>query len=143
MEKLADCSPANVINGHSRIRSAEEYEWVSDPAQELPQWIELEFAAPAEIDTVSAVFDTDMTNPGTCWHPASKGDGVPLCVKDYTVEVFADGAWKSVAEVEGNFMRKRTHTFEKVTAEKIRLTVKATWGDKSARVQEIRAGLEG
>lgn len=142
VERLADCSPENVINGYSRIIDAEHYQWVSDPGQELPQWIELEFEKPAEINSVSIVFDTDMTNPGTCWHPASKAEGVPLCVKDYEVEVYADGAWRRVAEEEGNFMRKRTHGFETVRAEKIRVTVKATWGDRSARIQEIRASLE-
>ena len=66
-EVLADCAPENVINGISRIRDPKTYEWVSDPAEALPQWIELTLKAPAEINTVSVVFDTDLTNPGTCW----------------------------------------------------------------------------
>jgi len=141
-EELANCGPDNVINGYSRIIDAQHYQWMSDPSEELPQWIELEFAAPAKIDTVSVVFDTDMTNPGSCWHPGSKAEGVPVCVKNYTVEVYADGVWHTAADVAGNFMRKRTHCFDALTAQKIRVTVKATWGDRSARVQEIRAALE-
>lgn len=136
-EERANCSPENVINGISRIRSPELYEWVSDPEQSLPQWIELDLKAPAEIDSVSVVFDTDMTNPGTCW--GIKIPNVPLCVKDYDIEVFANGAWTKIAEVEGNFMRKRTHDFETVSVERIRVTVRATWGDRSARIMEIRA----
>ena len=141
-DKVANCAPENAINGYSRIVSAEEYEWVSDPAQALPQWLALDFAEPTAINSVSLAFNTDLTNPGTCWHPESKAEGVPVCVKDYAVEVFADGEWRTVADVEGNFQRKRTHGFAAVTAEKIRVTVKATWGDKSARIQEIRAALE-
>ena len=38
-----------------------------------------------------------------------------------------------------NFMRKRTHNFEPIKAEKIRVTALATWGDPSARIMEIRA----
>jgi hypothetical protein len=141
-EKPADCAPENVINGYSRIVDAEHYEWVSDPEQTLPQWIELTFAQPAEIDTVSLVFDTDMNTPGTCWGVEGKTPGVPQCVKDYDVEIFTDGRWSRVAEVSGNFMRRRTHRFDAAAVEKLRVTVRATWGDKSARITEIRAGLE-
>jgi len=136
----ANCSPENVINGISRIQSPEIYEWVSDPAQSLPQWLKLDFATPAQINQISLVFDTDMTNPGTCW--TSKIPCVPLCVKDYTVEVFDGQTWIEVANVTDNFMRKRNHSFLPVTAEKIRITVNRTWGDPSARITEVRASLD-
>ncbi len=136
-EPLADCAPENVVNGVSRILSDKEYEWVSDPAQELPQWIELTLAQPAPVDTVQLVFDTDMTNPSTARD--RKFPEVPLCVKDYRVEVESGGRWETVAEVSGNFMRRRVHTFAQRPVEKIRVTVLATCGDKSARITEIRA----
>jgi len=139
-DPIADCAPENVINGVSRIRSPEVYEWVSDPKQTLPQWLQLDFAAPAEINSVSLVFDTDLTNPGTCW--GIKFPGVPQCVKDYTVEVFADGKWVQVADVKDNFNRKNILTFEKCVAEKVRVNVTATHGDKSARITEVRAALD-
>ena len=47
-----------------------------------------------------------------------------------------------MAEVADNFMRKRIHNFDAVTAEKIRVTVTATNGDRSARIIEVRAALE-
>lgn len=137
IEELAECGPENVINGWSRIVDAKNYEWVSDPMQDLPQWLELEFAAPVKIDTVSLVFDTDLSNPGTCWNV--RRPGVPCCVKDYTVEVYDGIAWRKVAQVEGNFMRKGIHRFPTVCAKKIRITVLGTWGDRSARITEVRA----
>ncbi len=140
IEKTANCSPENVINGVSRIRSADVYEWVSDPEESMPQWIELEFKEPAEINSVSIVFDTDMTNPSTCW--TVKIPEVPSCVKDYSVQIFGEGKWMDAADVKDNFMRKRTHSFQTTFAEKIRVNVLSTWGDKSARVMEIRASLE-
>ena len=96
VEELANCAPENVINGWSRIVDAQDYEWVSDPAQELPQWIELEFAAPTKIDTVSVVFNTDLSNPGTCWNV--RRPEVPVCVKDYEVDVFDGSTWHKVAQ---------------------------------------------
>ena len=139
-EQKANCAPENVINGVSRIRTPEIYEWVSDPKESLPQWICLDLKEPAEINSVSVVFDTDLTNPGTCW--GIKIPTVPRCVKDYEIEIFSYGEWKKIAEVEGNFMRKRIHEFDAVIAEKIRVNVLSTWGDPSARIMEIRAALE-
>lgn len=136
----ADCSPAAAINGYSRILSADEYEWVSDPAEPLPQWLSVSFRAPAKICSVSLVFDTDMTNPGTC--TLARFPAVSSCVRDYTVEAFTGTEWITVADVKDNFMRKRTHRFAAVTAEKIKITVFATWGDPSARITEVRAEQE-
>lgn len=138
---LANCEPENVINGHSRIIDAEHYEWVSDPEQKLPQWIELQFKERTVIDSVSVVFDTDLTNPGTCW--GVKFPGVPVCVKDYTVSVFDGSNWVEIAQVTENFMRKRTHRFDAMQVERLRITVQRTWGNPSARIIEVQAGLLG
>jgi len=48
-------------------------------------------------------------------------------------------AWRSVAKVTGNYQRRRVHEFAPVRTEAIRLVVRATNGDPSARVYEIRA----
>lgn len=140
VEILADCSAENVINGYSRIIDAKRYEWVSDPKEALLQWIALDFKEPKKINSVSVVFDTDLTNPGTCW--TIKIPNVASCVKSYSIEVFDGTKWVETASETENFMRKRTHFFEAITAEKIRVVVKETWGDPSARIMEIRASME-
>lgn len=137
---IADCAPENVINGISRIRSSEIYEWVSDPNETLPQWLQLDLKESTKINQVSLVFNTDMTNPGTCW--GLRTPNVPLCVKDYNVEIFTAGRWLTVADVTENFMRKRNHRFPDMVAEKIRINVLQTWGCPSARITEVRASLE-
>ena len=137
---LANCGPENVINGYPRIVDKDHYEWVSDPEQKLPQWIQLDFAKPAKLNSISTVFDTDLMNPGTA-HSAP-WPTIPQCVKDYRVEVCAGGVWQEVAQISDNIMRKRVHSFDTVTAEKIRITVNSTWGDPSARIMELRAGFE-
>ncbi len=140
-EVIANCSAKNVVNGHSRMIDAENYQWVSDPKQTLPQWIELTFREKTPINSVSIVFDTELTNPGTSWH-IIKPTVPKECAKDYFVEVFDGKSWVEVARAEENFMRKRTHTFDALDAEKIRITVTKTWGDPSARIMEVRAALE-
>ncbi len=140
VEEYADCSPENVINGYSRILSKDLYEWVSDPAQKLPQYLELELKKPSELNSVSLVFDTDMTNPSTS--RGYKAPYVPTCVRDYEIQILENGIWKTAVSVTDNFMRKRTHRFEAVTAEKIRVNVLKTSGSPSARITEVRAYLE-
>ena len=137
VEEYADCSPENVINGYSRILSKDLYEWVSDPEEKLPQQLELEPEKPSVINTVSLVFDTDMTNPSTCRD--YKYPYVPTCVRDYAVEILTEDGWKTVASVTDNFMRKRTHRFGAVTAKRILVTVFRTAGSPSARIIEVRA----
>jgi len=140
VEEFADCSAQNVVNGHARILDPAHYEWVSDPTQSMPQWLALDFKTPTKINSVSIVFDTDMSNPGTCW--TIKHANVHQCVRDYTVEVFTNSMWHKVADVTDNFMRKCTHKFPTCLVEKLRVTVLKTCGDPSARIIEIRAGLE-
>ena len=81
-----------------------------------------------------------MTNPGTCF--GFKFEGVPVCVKKYDIEANDGNSWIRVADVEENFMRKCNHTFDTIQAEKIRVNVYSTWGDRSARITEIRAAHE-
>ena len=48
------------------------------------------------------------------------------------------GDWKKVASVRGNYLRRRSHAFDRLTADRLRLTVLATNGAKSARIYEVR-----
>ena len=134
-EEPADCSPENVINGYSRANSAKEYEWVSDPEEKLPQWICLKLKKPSEINTVQITFDTDMTN-NSMLVPVAK------CPKqlatDYSVAVKTETGWKQVAEVHGNFSRRRVHQFDACRAESVRITVSGSGDGRTARIFEVR-----
>ena len=127
------CHPENVINGVARIVDRTPNQWVSDPTQPLPQWIELEFPEPTTINTVYLTFDTDMN---ASHHTVPL---VPQCVRDYELSCLADGHRISLATVTENFQRRRVHRFDPVEAKKLMLLVAATNGDRSARVFEIRA----
>ncbi len=134
-------APANVTNGIARPWIDETANmWESDPAEALPQWIELRLREPAEIGMIQCVFDTDLTVS----MPTQRGNPFPKeCVRDYTIECNVGGAWKRVAEVRGNFLRLRQHAFEQVQTDRIRLKVEATHGAKTARIIEIRAYADG
>lgn len=128
-----DYRPENVINGVARIVGTTTNMWASDPAQSLPQWIELALPQPAQVNTVYLTFDTDMNSR---FHAEPL---VPQCVKDYRLEYHDGGQWRELAKVADNYQRRRVHRFPAVEAHRLRVTVEATGGAKSARIFEIRA----
>ena len=132
---IANCSAKNIINGYSRIKDHIDYEWVSDPDQGLPQWIELELDKPQEINTVYVTLDTDMTNPSML----RLHEPFPSrLVKAYTLEVHDGTKWIEVDKVENNWMRRITHKFSPINATKVRIKVTDSGDGVSARIFEIR-----
>jgi len=100
----------------------------------MPQWIELDFAAPTRLNTVYLTFDTNM-NPR---HTKVTAPFVPECVRDYELAVPEGDHWRVLVRETENFQRHRVHRFDPVVASRLRLTVHATNGARSARVFEIR-----
>ncbi len=125
-------APENVING---LKWPEEWSfnlWASDPKQSLPQWLELEFDGEVEFNQVLLTFDTGFTPP-TSSLPRS-----PHCVRSYSIQVSGPEGWKTLASVEDNRHRFRSHTFETVKTDRLRILVTGTNGDASARIYEVR-----
>ena len=109
--------------------------WISDPAQALPQSLELSFPEPRCFNVVQLVFDTqlnriNLVTPG--FHRA------PECVRDYLVEAKVDRDWQELVSITGNYQRRREHVVDEVTATALRVTVTATNGDASARIYGVR-----
>jgi len=128
--------PENVINGKARIWDGETNMWASDPSQPFPQWIELDFGNLTDVNAVYLTFDTNMApRIPTAARP-------PECVRDYTVSCRDGAGWRTVADVKGNWLRRRIHRFDTIKTDKVRLTVTATNGDEYARVFEVRAYCE-
>lgn len=133
---VTDYRPENVIDGTARVVGPTSHLWVSDPQQALPQWVELDFRKPVELNTVHLTFDTDL-NRLFPEEPVA-----PECVRDYRLSYFTGKEWIELLAVKDNFLRHRIHRFPAVKAQKLRLSVEATNGEKSARVFEIRAYRE-
>ncbi|MFO7975965.1 MAG: FAD-dependent oxidoreductase [Candidatus Hydrogenedentota bacterium] len=128
----ASYEPRNVVNGITRIIGNKRNMWASDPYEPFPQWIELDFGEPKRFNAVYLAFDTDLNEK---FHTVSL---VPQCVRDYALAVLDDGKWHTLTTVRGNFQRRRVHRFDTITAQRIRVTIHATNGDRSARVFEMR-----
>lgn len=107
-----DFRPENVIDGVSRIVGKESHQWISDPQQSLPQWLELDFGKAVEVNSIRLTFDTDLNT-----HAPVK-PVVPLCVKDYRVEAFDGKTWQEVVSEKDNYLRHRVHRFPNLLASK-------------------------
>lgn len=139
VEKTANCEAGNIINGYSRAVSSEDYCWVSDSNQKLPQWIELEFEQPVTLNLIQITFDTDMTNPSML----NGAEKIPSkVVTDYSVEIDDGIGWITIAKVAGNYLRQKRHKFKKHIVKKVRITVYDTGNHGSARIFEIRCYCE-
>ncbi|HIE50160.1 MAG TPA: FAD-dependent oxidoreductase, partial [Armatimonadetes bacterium] len=135
----APFGPENLISGVARPEKWTNL-WMSDPAAKLPQAVTLDFREEVTFDTVYLTFDTFLHLDFDHFPPLYR---IPECGRDYALQVWEAGGWKTVVEVEGNYQRRRVHRFAPVTARQLRLEVRATNGDPSARVYEIRVYREG
>jgi len=139
--------PEQVLSGVARTVGTETNCWVSAP--DLPAWLELDFGREQLIDAAYLTFDTNLNTRFTLTHEAGFAARMPPrapiaeCVADYRLEAEVEGGWKPLADVRGNYQRRRIHRFDPVRATKLRLTVTRTNGDPSARVFEVRAYREG
>lgn len=107
--------------------------WMSDPQRPLPATLELRWPSHVTCNTIQFTFDTNAN-----YRVLDPLFRYPECVKDYSVEYRDAGTWRSIAEVTGNYVRRRVHRFDRIQTDAIRLTVLATNGSRSTRVYEVR-----
>ncbi|MGN0847748.1 MAG: FAD-dependent oxidoreductase [Kiritimatiellia bacterium] len=131
LRAIVDTRPEYVVDGVSRPVGTCWHGWASDPEEPLPQALTLTFPKPVKAREVRLTFDSDLTPTRAALHPKQ-------LVKDYVVEGLVGGEWKTLVEVERNDLRLRVHPISETDLAALRVTVKATWGDPSARIFEIR-----
>jgi hypothetical protein len=128
----------------ARMRSG-VHRWMSDPAAGLPASLELSWDQPVNIGEIQLIFDTGLhrvltlSMSGGYTNLMQWGEPQQETVASYKIEVERDGAWQTLVEVQGNYLRRRCHSLEEtVSSPGLRLTVLATHGQDHARVCEIR-----
>jgi hypothetical protein len=147
--------PDHVLSGQTRSLHAERgnperspagtHRWMSDPDAGLPAWIELSWDQPIRPREVQLVFDTGLHRVLTLSHSEALvqhmeyGRPQSETVRDYRIEGLTDGRWQDLAEVTGNYQRRRRHAVDPAgPVEAVRVHVSATNGLDHARIAEIR-----
>jgi hypothetical protein len=99
--EAAGTAAAKVNNGWNRIVGKDRNAWAPDPKSSGPQWVQLQLAKAAEIDTVHVTFEQQCA----------------ACV----LQVFANDAWRAVANIEDDTARRTVRHFSPVKTNKLRL----------------------
>jgi len=127
--------PANVVSGVTRPLNTTNL-WRSNPAQPLPQWIQLSWTAPEAISHVELTWAGHLLREIHATPPFFRD---PQCARDYSIEAWIDGSWRTLVTQKNNHQRHRRHALDtKVSTDKLRVVVNATNGDASAALYEIR-----
>ena len=132
LERDFGSSAATVIDGVSRLEDGVYHGWRSESSKELPQWVRLDFQKPTTVREVRITFDPNLSSVRAYAKPKE-------LVRSYVLEGLVNGEWKQLAADDNNLLRHRIHRFPAENVEALRVTVKKTWGDPSARIFEIRA----
>lgn len=130
---------ANLNDGtwHFNEYQADERIWIAAKDAQLPQWAQITFDRPRQIDTVAAV--TPSANVGL---PGAR---------DYEIQVETNGGWKTVRRVKDNTLEWALYAhFPPVLATRVRLVItdlnngmlredKTPYTDMRPRVYELEA----
>ena len=137
-------SPAQAANGFARPYGAPNL-WISGETDfSQPEGLTLAWDSPIELDAVYLSFDTDLDcDLDVLWEHHQR-KVIDTCVRSYAVQVRdASGGWKTVADVQDNYQRRRVHRFGEAAVVELRVSVKSTWGAPYASIYEIRVYREG
>jgi len=99
--ETAETPAASINNGWNRIVDSDRNAWAPDPKSTGSQWVQLQLANTAEIDTVHVTFEQQ-------------------CASCY-VQVLVSDAWQTVAEIESNTNRRVVRQFSPMKTGKVRL----------------------
>lgn len=124
-----------VVSGVTRPHRATNL-WCSDPAQPLPQWLELAWEHPQVLQEVQLVFPGHLIRE---YHAYGAFYRDQQCPRHYILQAWVDGSWLVLDEIMDNYQRLRRHHFAKpVVTQRFRILVVTTNGDPSAQLYEVR-----
>ena len=115
--------------------------WMSEamaPGDEA--WLELSWLGTQTVAKVQITFNDDVNEDLiNLHHHRTPFEVIPELVKDYRLEAWADGEWRTLHRERNNRRRKQVHRLEQpIAADRLRLVVEATNGSCRAQVVEIR-----
>ena len=113
-----DGAPANAIDGKRIINDWKEFyptTWVADTKATGPQWLEIDFAGPKKLSTVT-VYTVAFAN----WTPANSG------IRDWEVQIWDGKDWHTVDSIKGNQRVSQISRLKGATTDRIRILVTGT-----------------
>ena len=131
--------PSMVVNEHSRPTSKPNL-WVSSETEfDRPEWIELSWDYPINIDTIQILLDSSLHfHFGQSWQ-GYQTNAIPSLVKSYRIiSTFSDGSEECLAAIDNNYQRNCIHKVAVNNIKKIRIECMGTHGINRAHIYSIR-----
>ena len=111
--------PSKAANGWNRVVGDGRNAWAPKPEAPAPHWLQLQLAAPAEVDTVHVTLEKRASG--------------------FVVEAWSGEAWKRVATA-GETRRRHVLRFDPVKTDRVRIV----WAEAAkGGVCEVRLYAEG
>ncbi|HEY0827565.1 MAG TPA: FAD-dependent oxidoreductase [Bacilli bacterium] len=133
-------SPEKIVDGYIRPFGGPHL-WVSElMAPEMEEYVELSWEKTVTIAEIHLTFNDDVNEDLiNLHHHRTSFEIIPELVKNYRIEVWANGEWKAVHHELNNRKRKRVHRLDKsMPTNRLRLVVESTNGCSRAEVVEVR-----
>lgn len=124
----------NITNGFSSPECLPNL-WVSDPAQTLPQYAEIDLGADTEFNCVEVTFDTHLGRRTEFQEAFFRA---PECAQDWKILAQTATGWTELYAETGNVLRKRSIPVPRTKTAAIRILVERTNGAREARIYEVR-----
>ncbi|NQD69897.1 FAD-dependent oxidoreductase [Sphingobacterium shayense] len=141
--ELAGYEAVKVIDGYNRdVEDNDSHQWRASLASGA-QHIELSWNGAQSLNCVEFTFDTGLnrhlrlSGENSTMKNQKRGPQ-PETLKEYTLELYNGNSIVKKVDVTDNILRKVTHNFDSVMADKVRLVAKKAHEDENARVFEIR-----
>lgn len=134
----------NIINGIARKIKENTNCWISGEIDDKGEWLQLEFGEKITTREIHLKFDSNLSKElmPSLSHGILKKQvpGIPAeLVKDYAIEFYNQGDLVHTIEENGNYQRFKVYMLQvPVECDSILVKIKATNGDKHARIFEIR-----
>lgn len=110
--------------------------WISDPAEPLPQQVNLNWEETIPLSEVQLTFPGHLFRE---YHQYPPFYWDPQCPKDYRIEALIDGEWTVIVRKKDNFQQLNRHKLDsEIRTASLCVIVEATNGDPSAALYEIR-----
>lgn len=137
--EIAPGNPQHIADGYiHRQGRAHLHQWMSDPDEPLPQWIECDFGRVITFCEIKLRFDVTER----LWKDMYliKGQqAADRLVKAFHVVIWQNGQWQLLSKFVQNALRFVSIKYsEPVITDKIRIIVDETWGQhQSARIYSV------
>lgn len=132
-----------IRDGYQRNELGEIHEWISQIMGNEPEWIEIQWDEPINLNELQIKFDTDLTTEIEISLSRrireQQVKGLPSSlVKKYQVQAFKEGkmVWEKMCTE--NYQRFRIH-YPSVLADCVRVSIYDTWGSTQAKIFEVRS----